>query len=29
VDLNPEALDRFTFSGSEEIAVRQRTLTAT
>jgi L-alanine-DL-glutamate epimerase-like enolase superfamily enzyme len=28
VDLNPQALDKFTFSGSEEIALRQRTLTA-
>jgi L-alanine-DL-glutamate epimerase-like enolase superfamily enzyme len=28
VDLSPKALDKFTFSGSEEIALRQRTLRA-
>jgi D-galactarolactone cycloisomerase len=29
VDLNPQALDKFTFSGSQQIALRQRTLRAT
>jgi hypothetical protein len=28
VELDPKALDKFAFSGSEEIALRQRRLTA-